>query len=218
MSNPVLCLSSGGDSFSLKLSDNHVFREVNFQTDDVHPYLERATECKTHQAVLEFLNGLTGDEQCIYTHEHKRKYPSHFINIGFGLTKVPTHGCSPQKMIKFIKLRIKEKNSLHRYFDKIGKVIGRTFDYLAMGTAVPIFGIIPGAVRVIIGAGQIIVGLALSIIFAMPAYCFLSENAQIIVQRSIKHVGYGPLNICIGILLGIPVIGTLCYMTSRVGK
>ena len=54
----------------------------------------------------------------------------------------------------------------------------------------------------------------LSIIFAIPARYYESENAQIIVKRSIKHLGYGPINIAIGILKGIPILGTCIYFNQ----
>lgn len=211
MNSTLLYLSSRGDSFNLKLRGNNNFRDVDFQTDNVHPYLKKAAECKTHQAVLEFLKGIKGDEQCELYHSHNPKYPSHSLNVGFGMVKGAAHKCPVEKMISFVELRIKEKNSPHAFFDKIGKVLGRSFHYLSLGTSLPFLGIIPGAGRVIIGLGQIIGGFALAIIFAIPAYCFKSENAQIIVQRSVKHLGYGPLNIGIGILQGTPFLGTWIY-------
>jgi hypothetical protein len=94
-------------------------------------------------------------------------------------------------------------------------VLGLSFHYLSLGTSLPFLGIIPGAGRVIIGLGQIIGGFALPIIFAIPAYCFKSENAQIIVQRSVKHLEYGPLNIGIGILQGTPFLGTWIYFLTH---
>lgn len=56
----VLLFSENGDSISLKIREES-FRDVT-PRDNIDPYLRNATECKTHQAVLEFLEGLSGRE------------------------------------------------------------------------------------------------------------------------------------------------------------
>lgn len=211
-SQVVLYLSSKGDGFNLKIHDGGNFRDVNLQSDDIHPSLKKVSECKTHQAVLEFLKGIKGDEDCELYHDDNQKYPSHSLKIGFGMVKSPSHKCPVEKMISFVELRIKEKKSPHAFFDKIGKILGRSFHYLSIGTALPFLGIIPGAARICIGLSQIVGGIVLSIIFAIPAYGFQSENAQIIFQRSVKHITYGPLNIVIGALQGTPFLGTLIFI------
>lgn len=71
----------------------------------------------------------------------------------FGLIKkgsLTFHPCHLEKMISFVELRIKENNSLpHVVFNKIEKILGYAFHYLSIGIAIPVLGIIPGAVRVI---------------------------------------------------------------------
>lgn len=199
----ILYLSRGGDSFTLKASNN----------DTIHPYLLTALQCKTYRAVLKFLDGYYGDENCKTYHMHHPKYPKHSMNIGFGMVKGMAHECSVDNMILFVKQRIKEKQSPHGIFDKFGKIFGHTFEYLSIGTAVPGFGIIPGAIRACIGIAQVAAGIALMIIFAFPSLC--SESAQIIVKRAIKHVGYGPLNFLSGIFQGVPFLGTWIYCRTH---
>jgi|GEM_PF-6700103 len=132
------------------------------------------------------------------------------------MSKGAAHKCPIDEMIGFVQLRMKEKNSPHATFDKIGKVLGRLFDYLSKGTAIPVLGIIPGVIKVGIGLVQMVGGIALSIIFAIPAFAFQSENAKIIVQRSVKHIAYGPSNMAMGVLEGIPLLGTWIYFKDAI--
>jgi hypothetical protein len=212
-----LCLSPRGDHFAwlrvLDVPGCGGCKEVNFERDQVPSNLTKATECKTYQAVLDYLLEMEKDERrnCKLIHQHNPKYLSHTENIGFGMHKGHSHDCPIDKMIGFVRLRIKEQNSPHAIFDKIGKLLGRTFDYLSIGTAIPFVGIIPGAVRVIIGLSQTIIGIALAILFAIPAYCYKSESGEVVVQRSIKHIKNGPLNMVIGVLQGTPLLGTWIY-------
>jgi hypothetical protein len=107
MNSTVLCLSSRGGSFNLKLdvSRDKELRDVDFQTDNVHPYLKKAAECRTHQAVLEFLKGIEGDEQCKLFHFHNPKYPLHSQSIGFGMYIGCAHKCPVEEMISFVEQR-----------------------------------------------------------------------------------------------------------------
>lgn len=194
----VLQLSSSGDSLSLAKWQN---------LDQVNPYFRKANECKTHQAVLEFLKGLQKcDEIIVPWHLNHRSYLDH-NNIKGG-----QHQCPIDKMISFVEMRIKVKNSTpHAIFDKIGKMLHRSFDYLTIGTAVPFLGIIPGVMRMVIGLSQLVGGIALAIIFALPAYIYKSENAQIVMDRACQHILYGPRNIGMGALQGTPILGTWIY-------
>lgn len=196
-SSVVLYLSSSGNTFT------------HYEGADTHPCVKKASECKTHQAVLEFVQGLKGDENCQLYHDHNPKYRAH------SSIKGRVHQCPREKMISFVELRIKEKNSPHGTFDKIGTALGRTFHYLTMASVVPVVGIIPGAIRMGIGAVQTVGGIALATIFAIPAYGFESEYAQIIVKRSLKHVAWGPTNIIIGAAQGTPLLGTWLYIETH---
>ncbi len=224
MGNQVtLYLSAGGDHFKLRMDIKEKFREVNIKTDPIHPYLKKAVACKSYEEVLAFLEGVEKvncktynfviefflrifgyrqDLNCSFYHEHHPRYPMHSLNIGFGLVKGVAHQCPVAEMIKFVKMRIKERNTPHAFFDKIEKAI--TASALCLHThsctPLPIIGAIPALGMIGFGITQTIAGLAISMLSAIPAYGVKSENAQIVFKRSFEHIIRGPFCTVVGIM------------------
>lgn len=206
----VLYLSKAGDSF---VEFNHIedkeLRKVNFETDQIDPYFQKSQECKTYLAVIKFLEGLKENniktDNINFYHYHNSKYPDH------NLIKGDAHECSIEKMIDFAKMRIEYKKSLHGTFDKIGKIVGHSFFYLFHAAIIPVLGFIPLTIAMGLGVVQTIAGIALSIIFAVPG-SFGNKNSRIILERSSKHIIYGPVNILACAIFAIPFVGIyICY-------
>jgi len=208
----TLYLSRGGEYFeNPMIITNPVYREIIFETDNVHPKLRETQDCKTYQTVLAFLKSVESDQAFLnhvsLYHIHNPKYPGH------GLYKGAAHKDTIEQMISFVEKRIQEKSSPHAVFDKIGKGLGRTIYFLSSASTIPIIGTIPAAIKILIGVIQIIGGVALSILSAIPAIS--SENARIIFQRSAKHIRYGVCNIVVGAIEGVPLVATWMYYSPN---
>lgn len=192
-------LSSRGDSFEVA--------EDDFTSEKLDPIFQNeAAICKTHEQVLAFLTKLKDSPELLNQvslyHRHHRRYPGHSLNIGFGIQKGRAHKDTVEQMIEYVQLRIKHKQTPHMFFDRVAKTLGPFIVKLDRAAHTPIIGTFPAALRVGIGLVQVISGLALSILFYIPA--FFSENAKIIVVRSWRHFHFGIPNIAVGSFQMIP--------------
>jgi hypothetical protein len=208
MSSSVeLYLSAGGNSFDLKLVSQGHARNPDFQKDKIHPYLKKALECKTHQAVLTFLNEFPKNIRCKLFYAYHPKYSDHSSS----------KQCTIEKIAEFVKLRMKEKSAFPNIvFDKIGKVLKYSFHYLNIGTKIPLLGTLPAIGKVMMDLAQVILGIVLPIICTIPAQFFKSENSLYILKRSIRHLGHGYVNIILGTLQAIPFLGSRFNFKTKV--
>lgn len=200
-----LYLSSNGDSFTLYSNSSKI------PLSNEHKLLlQTALTCKSHQAVLEFLEKFKvkkeeewGISLNHFTHLH---YPKHRPQSDFGVFKSNSHTCSVEEMEEFIQLRMKDKSSPHLYFDKIEKSIDRTIKHLSHQATRPITGFSSSLLMVSIGSLQTTTSLALMILFGLPAHCFKSHQSQIIVERSVTNLGSGLFHMTLGALQANPVM------------
>ena len=79
---------------------------------------------------------------------------------------------------------------------------------LSLYAAIPLFGILPGALKVAGGVVQTVSAVALSILFSAPALC-QNEQSKEIFFRACKHIPHGLGNIVAGTVEGCPIIGSI---------
>lgn len=189
----VLFFSKSGDSF--EVTD----RDKGLQIDSL--FLQKSSECKTHELVLEFLRELKGKPELLgqveLYHEHFRRYPLHSLNIGFGMQKGCNHEDTIERLIEFVETRIWEKKTPHYYFDQLDEMTRSVYDKLyEAARRTPFIGIIPAALISVLGLAEVVGGIALSILFCLPAFVF--DHAGIIAERSFGHIGSGLFHFVLG--------------------
>lgn len=119
----TIFLNSNGDGFHLDWKNSRLSDKEKKEAPDA---IVRALDCKTHDAVLKFLEGLSDeDKQKVefwHSHDfeglfHKPKYPSHYCIKG------AAHECTPERMRTFVEQRIVDSNPKIRKSDKLAHLI-----------------------------------------------------------------------------------------------
>ncbi len=108
----ILCLSQDGTHFDLVVNGEG-FRKVS-ASDSIHPYLRKATTCKTHEAVVDFLRGLKSIENANYKPYHfdDPQHYHHYIKSvmepesKLRIDQTEAHWCTVVDMINFVILRM----------------------------------------------------------------------------------------------------------------
>lgn len=117
-----LRLSKNGDGFAYTIHDHPLgsssrnigyLREVNFEEDKVYPLLKEGIQCKTHEAVLNFLLRLELEPEslnwCEFWHENSDEFPEHTFKKG--IRNGDSHEDSIKEMNDFVLQRINETRS-----------------------------------------------------------------------------------------------------------
>ncbi|MBI5274357.1 MAG: hypothetical protein HY860_04805 [Chlamydiales bacterium] len=212
MTTPSITLKTSGDCFDI-YTGAHPLPNPN-------PLLQQASQCTTRQAVLIFLQQIQHNttflEKHHFNHEHYPRYPDHSNNMccliprGSGSAhRYPAaiHHDSIHDMIQFVQRRIDEESTPHELFNKIGRTIGPIIEKLADCNVftIPVVGIGAAIAVITIGLLQIISGLAISILFCIPALC--SKNCAIIAERSSRYILHGSFTMLapgvIGVIMSI---------------
>lgn len=229
-----LYLSPNGDFF--RVAEQAIGQRpkgVDLNSDQIPSDLKKAASCKTHDAVLLFLQSLTPETSKNYEflHYNNSKHSNHndpfLCKIptgipGFNIVKGPqdSHECPPKKMIDFVQKQITERNlllnsRLLRSFIKIQNILNHSLRQLNQWAIYPIIGIIPGVLIFGIGACETVAALAMTLFSAIPA-AFHNKEAEALAKRSFKHISTGVLNIVRGALLGgLPLIGNAIVIASE---
>ncbi len=212
----ALKLNSEGDGFALLGDDkDRPLNEIQKKAlrKGLNEIEREALKCKTHAQVLDFLQKKEEEIPSGFMHdsyENKRDFCivrwlnenwkdiKHFgasLDIFTGeICDGSLHIDSREELIEFVKLRIFEKENIsHRIFNKVEKKLGKTFKCLNHYAKIPVLGAIPAGLKAVIGCSQLTAAVALIIIFAIPS--IFSENAKVIVVRSLNHFFYGPINV-----------------------
>ncbi len=122
MNNNInLYLSSEGNSFIFSKKDK------NSSQGELQ---QQAQQCKTHRAVLEFLNSIREKQGLFeFRHEHNSNYDGHNLDLGFGLYKGQSHECEYDQMVEFVKQKVTENyQKVTLYLGKDGNSIEAQFN------------------------------------------------------------------------------------------
>lgn len=92
-------------------------------------------------------------------------------------------------MIAFVERRIEERQTPHAFFDMVEDYCNPVFEKLSDLKRNPYIGLFAVASSISLHTVRAITALSISILFVIPSY--ISDNAQIIVERSLLHVQGG---------------------------
>ncbi len=82
---------------------------------------------------------------------------------------------------------------------------------LAFFCAIPIVGVLPGALRVALGSIQTIIALFAGVFFGM-GFLMQVKGCDAPCKKATTHVVHGLGNIMAGLIEGMPLIGTISYL------
>jgi len=91
----------------------------------------------------------------------------------------------------------------------------KTEEYLSRAAAVPVAGTLPAAVKVALGAIQILAAAACIAVASIPAAITLDVEW---LRRPGEHLLAGIQNVVIGVFEGIPFVGTAIYVGRAIDK
>lgn len=94
---------------------------------------------------------------------------------------------------------------------RIDHNFNQTERFLSKCAAVPLFGILPGVIKVVIGGVQLITSLALGI-FTLPLRCTKHRGLNNYCWTHVKH-GFG--NVVAGFLEAIPFVGLGIHLVRK---
>lgn len=95
---------------------------------------------------------------------------------------------------------------------KIDDAFNKTERFLTKVSAIPVIGTVAGLSKVLMGAGQTVVGVVGGI-FTSPAR--LMGNSKL-NDRFWTHVKHGTGNMAAGTVEAIPLVGTVMYFTRKI--